>query len=143
MRRAFSVLFLLTLACATQQSKRPATIPPPDLNARLANRLFFGSGYDAPATIEVSITNRAQVPLAVRRVEVDAPGMRQFTLRRANRIFNETIPPGETKVLTLFTSATANTENARANVDEPLLLRVMADFEAEGARWREVLMMRE
>ena len=143
MRRSLSVLFLLTLACATQQSKRPATIPPPDLDARLANRLLFGSGYEAPATIEVSITNRAQVPIAVRRVEVDAPGMRQYTIRRANRVFNQTIPPGETKVLTLFTSATANTDDARANIDEPLLLRVMADFEAEGASWREVLMRRE
>lgn len=141
MRRNLSILLLLLAACASNQSKRPANIPQPDLGARLVNPLFFGSGAQAVATIEVGIRNRASVPLTVRRIEIDSPGMGQYTLMRSVRDYREVIAPGGEKAMTTFATAVAQTTTRPS---EPLQLRVILEFEAgEGQVWREIIMLRE
>jgi hypothetical protein len=142
MRRGISLLFLLTLVigCETAKSVRPATIPQPDIEARLVHPLHFGAGDTAPATIEVRVTNRGQVPIMARRVEIESPGMRQYTLDRGVRDFRETIQPGETKALTIFSRATALTT---VNPDEPLMIRAIVELSAGESVWREVIMMRQ
>ena len=139
MRRIVPFLLLLTLACATASSSRPATLPQPDIDSRLVTPIYFGAGIEAPATIEVSVRNRAQVPIIVRRIEITAPNMRQYTFLPAARTFRETVPPGETKLLIVSTRVT---EPLRDTPDEPLSLRVVVELEAEGNTWREVLMKR-
>src|SRR5687768_18603963 len=89
MRRSLPILLLLAFACASAPSGRPAGVPRPDIDARLVNPLFFGSSTSAPATIEVRVTNRGQVPIVVRRIELDSPGMGQYTLARYTREYNE------------------------------------------------------
>ena len=140
MRRAFSFLFLLTLACASSQSSRPASIAQPDLNAHMINPLFFGSGTTAPATIEVTVRNRANVPITVQRIELDSPGMGQYALGRVARDFKETVNPGEEKPFTVFATAYAQTTT---RPDEPLLIRAIVEFKAGDNHWREILMARE
>lgn len=143
MRSSLSILLLLTtLACGTaQRSARPAGIPQPDIDARLVNPLFFGSGTQAHATIEVNVQNRATVPISVRRIEIDSPGMAQYAIARSVRDYRESIPAGTTKSLTTFATAIAQTTTRPT---EPLMLRVIIEFEAgKGEVWREILMMRE
>ena len=140
MRRNLSVLLLLTLACASAQSTRPASIPQPDLDAHLVSPLFFGSGTSAAATIAVIARNRGPVPITVRRIEVDSPGMGQYTLGRAVRDYRDTLAPGEEKEMTVFATAYAQTTRRPT---EPLQLRVIVEFEAGESRWREVLLARE
>ena len=141
MLRKLSVLLLLTtLACASGQSSRPANIPQPELDAGLVSPLFFGSGTTAAATIAVRARNRSTVPITVRRIEVDAPGMGQYTLGRAVRDYRDTLAPGEAKEMTVFATAYAQTTRRPT---EPLQLRVIVEFESGEARWREVLMTRE
>lgn len=140
MRRTLSFLFLLTLACASSQSTRPASIPQPGLDAHLVNPLFFGSGTTAPATIELEVMNRANVPIQVIRASLDSPGMGQYTLGRAQREFKETIAPGQTKKLTIFATAFAQTTT---RPDEPLVLRAIVEFKSGESYWREILMTRE
>lgn len=144
MRRVVSFLFLLTfagaLACATARSSRPSTIPRPEISASLVHPLHFGGLDTSPATIEVRITNRSQVPVMVRRIEIESPGMRQYTLDRGVRDFRETIAAGETKALTVFSRATALTTT---NPDEPLLIRTVVEFAAGESVWREVMMLRQ
>jgi hypothetical protein len=141
MRRTLSILLLLTLACASTQSKRPANIPQPDMDVRMVNPLFFGSGNEAHATIEVVVKNRAAVPIIVRRIELDSPGMGQYTLLRSVRDYRETIAAGETKSLTTFATAIAQTTRQPT---EPLALRAIVEFVApEGTVWREILMLRQ
>jgi hypothetical protein len=140
MHRSLSILLLLVLACGSTQATRPAGVAQPDLNARLINPLFFGSGTEAHATIEVDVQNRANVPIIVRRIELDSPGMAQYSLRRSVRDYRETIPPGQTKSLTTFATAVAQTTRQPT---EPLMMRVMVEFEAaDGKVWREILMLR-
>ena len=144
MRRGLSFLLLLvvilTTACGSAKSTRPATIAQPDLDAGLATYLLFGSGTQAPANIDVRVTNRATVPITLRRVEIDSPGMGQYVIGRTIRDFRETIAPGETKVVAVFATAYAQTTRRPS---EPLQLRAIIEFEAGEARWREILMARE
>lgn len=144
MHRRLSFLLLLavlvTTGCGSAKSTRPASIPQPDLDAGLATELFFGSGTQAPANIDVKVTNRATVPIVLRRIEIDSPGMGQYVIGRAIRDFRETIAPGETKVVAVFATAYAQTTRRPS---EPLQLRAIIEFEAGEARWREILMARE
>lgn len=140
MHRTLSILLLLSLACAGATMKRPAGMPPPDVDARLVNPVFFGSGTSAPATIEVRVANRGQVPLVVRRIELDSPGMGQYTLARIARQFSETVAPGETKTMTVFATAIAQTTRRPT---EPLTIRAIVEIKAQGLVWREMVIMRD
>lgn len=142
MHRPVSLLILLTLVlgCATASSSRPASIPQPEIDARLVQALFFGGGTTAPATIEVRITNRGKTPIVVRRIVIDSPGMQQYTLDRGQREVQETIQPDETKRVNIFSRATAL---VGTDVTEPLNLRAVVDFESGQTSWREVVMLRQ
>jgi hypothetical protein len=139
MRRTLSFLLLLSLACGSTQARRPEGMPQPDIDADLVSPLFFGSGTTAPATIEVRVGNRGQAPIVLRRIEIDSPGMGQYTLLRYVRQHNETIPPGEVKALTAFATAVAQTTRRPS---EPLTIRAIVELQSQGQTWREVAMIR-
>jgi hypothetical protein len=137
MHRRVSLLFLVAVfagACGSAGSSRPASIAAPEIRAGVAGTVFFGSGSTAPANIDVSVTNRATVPIVLRRVEVDSPGMSTYGIIRTARTMRENIAPGETKSVTVFATAVTNVRNP----SEPLTLRVIADFENGKDRWREI-----
>jgi hypothetical protein len=143
MHRRLSLLFfvvavatLFTLGCGSTSSARPAGIAAPEVSSELMGTVFFGSGNTAPANIDVTVTNRATVPIVLRRVEVDSPGMATYAIRRTVRQYGETIAPGETKRVTVFATAITNVRNP----SEPLTLRTIADFEVGSNRWREIVM---
>ncbi|HEX6641637.1 MAG TPA: hypothetical protein VF215_11025 [Thermoanaerobaculia bacterium] len=140
MHRRVSLLFLVALiaACGSAGSGRPAAIAAPEIRAGVAGTIFFGSGSTAPANIDVEVTNVANVPITLRRVEVDSPGMGTYALRRASRIVRETIAPGETKRVTVFATAVTTVRNP----SEPLTIRVIAEFENGKDRWREITFAR-
>lgn len=137
MHRRVSLLFLVGLlasACGSASATRPANIAQPSIEAQLAGTVFFGSGTTAPANIDVAVTNTAGVPITLRRVEVDSPGMGSYGLIRTSREVRESIAPGETKLVTVFATAVTTVRNPT----EPLTIRVIADFENGKDRWREV-----
>lgn len=126
---------LLSLACASG-SVRPANIAAPSVEADLNGTVFFGSGNQAPANIDVTVTNNASVPITLRRVEIDSPGMGTYGIVRTSRTFRDTIAPGETKRVTVFATAVTRVRNP----SEPLTLRAIAEFESGKDRWREITM---
>jgi hypothetical protein len=130
------LITLLVIGCVSTSNQRPSGVAQPDLNVRLVNPPFFGSGTTAPATLEVTTTNRANVPITLRRLEIDSPGMIEYALIPFARDYNETIAPGETKTLTAF--ATARTGIARLTPSEPLSIRVAADFMVGKTRFRDI-----
>ena len=143
MGRRFSLLVVVVvsaslLACSGSGTSRPASIAPPAISAQLMHEIFFGSQNNAPATIEVRVLNRSNVPINIRRIELDSPGMAQYTILRNVRYFNEVVPPGETKAVGIV--VTAVTQVSRPT--EPLQIRAIVEFEAGGTRWRELLMER-
>lgn len=137
MHRRVSLLFLVVLfvaACGSTSSSRPANIAQPELTAALNGSVFFGSGNTAPANVDVMVTNRANVPIVLRRLEIDTPGMGTHGLIRTARTVRENLAPGETKIVTVFATAVTRVSNPR----EPLTIRVIADFENGKDRWREI-----
>ena len=146
MHRRVSLLFLVAVslvsvalfavACSSAGSARPANIAAPDLRAMVSGSVFYGSGTTAPVTIDVFITNRATVPIVLRRLEVDSPGMATHGLIRTARTMRENIAPGETKSVSVFATSVTNVQNP----SEPLQIRVIADFENGKDRWREIEM---
>jgi hypothetical protein len=137
MNRSVSILLFLLLACGSSEPPRPASIPQPDLSAELSDRPFFGSSDRAVVNVLVTVRNRATVPITVRRVEVDSPGMVQYTLRRGIRDFHKTLAPGEEKTVSVTTIAYTTTSRP----SEPLTIRAIVAFQAGEARWREMLIM--
>lgn len=141
MHRNLSILLLLVSVGCGSMAKRPANIPQPDLGARLVNPLFFGSGNEAAATVEIGVLNRAAVPIVLRRIELTTPSMGQYNLVALPLVLRETIGPTEERAFTMFATAIAQTTRRPT---EPLQMRLILEFESkDGAVWREVLMLRE
>jgi hypothetical protein len=147
MHRRVSLLFLVAVslvvvalfagACSSAGSARPANIAAPELSATISGgSVFYGSGTSAPVTVDVFITNRATVPIVLRRLEVDSPGMATHGLVRTSRTMRESIAPGETKNVSVFATSVTTVQYP----SEPLQIRVIADFENGKDRWREIEM---
>ena len=132
-------LVLLTLACASGNgSGRPDGVAEPTINIRQSSPIYFGSGTSAPVSLNVYVTNNANVPIRVRQVEIRSPGMSQFTLIQTSRLFGETIPPGESRTLSLM--ATAVRSQTRFRAEEPLSVVAVVRMEAKGQEFRKVVM---
>jgi len=131
--RLFAVLILA--ACASQ-STRPSTIAQPEIHLKMPASIFFGASSTAPASIEVEITNKADVPIRLRDIELSSPGMTEYTIRPIRRTFNDVIEPGQTRTFPLFATAVSNV--AVTSPTEPLALRAFLSFEANGTKFREV-----
>ena len=139
--RSAIIVFLLAVACGSGSggsnvsNKRPENIARPDISVDLASSIFWGSQESVPTTVDVTVTNRADQPISVRRVEVSSVNMTQYRLRTGVRDFRDTIAPGETKVLPVTTTA----DRFVTRPSEPLNLRAVLEIEAAGARWREIV----
>jgi len=142
MRRLLSVLPLLLVAagCASAppDQDRPADIARPEILFAQRGQILFGGGDTAPVKLDIQVRNRARVPLLVREVEVSSPQMITYGILRSVRAYNETIPPGETRTLEMIATAETSSTDRRA-YDEPLSIRAMVRFEANGVRFREVV----
>jgi hypothetical protein len=137
MRRLVSSLFVVLIAgCAS--SGRPANIAAPEADVRLVGSAYFGSGAVAPATVEVEVLNTAAIPIVIRRVEIDSPSMVQYRVIRTARTVRESLAPGETRVVSVMVPI----ERTSRQLNEPLVLRAVIDFESGSDRWREIVMTR-
>ena len=134
---AFSLLFLV-LACASGGNRRPADVAAPTIAVQQVNPIFFGSGTSAPVTLDVLVRNNANVPITVREVEVRSPGMSQYTLLRTSRLFNEAVPAGQTRTLSLVATAVRGQTQFRA--EEPLQVSAILRVEAKGKQFREIIL---
>lgn len=134
MSLSFSIL--IAAACSSGGGTRPSTVTQADVDVRTAGSLFFGSGTSAPLNLDVTVTNRARVPMTVRSIRVSSPGMMQFTILPAQKMFSTTLEPGETKNFPISTTAIAS--RSRLSPTEPLNLRADVDFETNGRRFKEI-----
>jgi len=136
MRYILSALLLVLATAGCASSGRPANISAPEIAVQQSGSIFFGSSQTAPVSIDVAVRNTSNVPLRLRNVRIDAAGMSQYSIYPTERIVNEALAPGETRVISLF--ATAVTNRTRLNVTEPLSVRATVELEHEGKRFREV-----
>jgi len=135
-----SLIMILTLACSSAGTSRPAGVAAPSIAVQQISPIFFGSGTSAPVSLEIHVRNNATVPIRVREIEIRSPGMSQFSLIRTSKLFGETIPPGETRTLSLI--ATAVREQTRFRAEEPLSVVANVRLEANGQQFREIVLQR-
>jgi hypothetical protein len=102
----------------------------------LASPVFFGSGTTAPANLEVLVENRAGVPIVVRNISIQSSGMLSWGIYPTQRMFNETVNPGEAKAFPMFATASART--SRMTPNEPLTVRTVVQFDAGKERFQEI-----
>ncbi|HEV7923397.1 MAG TPA: hypothetical protein VGR02_21650 [Thermoanaerobaculia bacterium] len=144
--RLLPSLFLIAIAAACSSSSnsadRPAGLARPEIGVRsTAASIFFGSGATAPVPLEVIVANNASVPLRVRRIQIESPGMAEYSLYPVTRMFNEEVGPGQTKTFNIV--ATAYTNISRLNPTEPLQVRATVEFEGpDQHRFREIVFQR-
>ena len=136
MRTLLASALLFLAACASTSSDRPANIAQPEIRIRQAGPMFLSQGT-TDVSIDVEVTNRADVALVLREVDISSPDSGQYVIHRARRLFNETIAPGETRKVSLSARATAT--NLRTPVGEPVSVRGFIRFEANGKPFREVV----
>ncbi|HYO76321.1 MAG TPA: hypothetical protein VE010_07655 [Thermoanaerobaculia bacterium] len=130
------VVLLLAAACGSSTTAdRPRGLAAPQIEVRPVGSMFFGSGSTAPITFEVTVGNPGTVALNLREVEITAPGMGTYQVRPVRRVFNEMIPAGDSRTVTLFTTAVTTVRDP----NEPLNLRTFVTFESNGVRWRELV----
>ena len=137
MRRALLFFALLVAGCTSSLASRPKDIPQPTIQVRQEGSIYFGSGMEAAASIDIEVTNNAKVPLLIKEVEVSSPGMAEYTIVRTSKLFNDTVEPGQSRVVGLV--ATAIARDVRRDRYEPLSLRAVIRFEAEGKAFREIV----
>jgi hypothetical protein len=131
------VLFFI-LGCASGGSGRPDGVAEPTIVIQQSSPIYFGSTTSAPVSLNVYVRNNANVPIRVRQIEIRSPGMSQFTLIQTSRLFGETIPPGETRTLSLM--ATAVRSQTRFRAEEPLSVVAVIRMEAKGQEFRQIVM---
>ena len=127
-------LTVLAVACASTP-QRPANVQQPEMQLSPASPIFFGSGTSAPASLDLAIANRANVPLTVVRIRIESSGIADYALRTYERNYRVTIEAGQVHVFPILTQAYAAYAGTRTA--EPLTVRVFVDFEAGGVRFRE------
>ena len=132
-------IVLLAAACASSSDDRvPASTSGglAGVGVTLLSPVFFGSGTNAPANIEVVVENRAGVPIVIRNVRLESSGMMSWGIYPTQRMFNETINAGEAKAFPMF--ATASARSSRMTPNEPLMVRAVVQFDAGKERYQEI-----
>jgi len=129
---AAALLVVFAAACASNSASKVASV-----SMRTHSLPFFGSGTSAPVNLDITVTNISNAPLTVRSIRVTSLNMLEYEVASVEKLFNETIAPGESKTVPYTTTAIRTASNDSA--DEDLSLRAEIDFEAAGGkRTREV-----
>jgi hypothetical protein len=137
-RSILAVALLIATACASGGSQRPANMPRPDLRVAVVDTPFFGSGTDAPISFNVEVSNVGGEPIVVRSIRILSQGSVQVGVRPYQRVLQESIPAGQSKVFNLTSMAYIASEGGRFNPSEALNIRADAYFESGGKQFREI-----
>ncbi len=135
MRARLLPLALLLAACASGGA-RPASIARPGIDIVVRDTLYMDRSGTGPLTVEVHVRNDGKQPVVVRRVRVQSWAMTEYAIVPAEKIVRETIAPGETRAIII--DATGYRKVSQRNLNEPLTLRALVDFEADGKAFREI-----
>jgi hypothetical protein len=127
------VLVAMLAACSTAGTEGV----PADIAVSLASPLFFGADSRSNADFDVTITNRATVPVRIRRVSIASGAVIQYVITPLERSFDEPLAPGQSKTVRLATEAIASV--AGVNPAEPMRVRIVAELETpDGSRVRKI-----
>ena len=136
MKRAALALLLIAVAGCASKGASSSNPYKPSVDITQSGAIFFGSGTRAPVTLQVHVTNHSKEPMVVRKIRLDSWSMLSYAIYPVERLFKETLAPGEMK--TLIMNAAAYTNQTRLTPNEPLSLRTQVDYEVLGKQYRDM-----
>jgi hypothetical protein len=133
--RQFVVTIALLAAACASGGGPGANIPKPKLQIIARTNLSevmptVASGIDV--RYEIVITNNAQIPITLKRIDLDSMAGGGYQLQSRARVFDVAIPAGETRSVDFAAVAFINDANF-ASASAPVAVRAQALFDsAEG-----------
>ena len=138
---AVSVLFIAA-ACTSgnQLSKNVAHIPQPEITiigrTDMTNIPTVAAGV--PAHFEFRIVNQADVPITLRRIDLDSLGGGSIGIQSKNRQFDTVIAPHSVQSVDFLTTAFVNDPSSFAG-RSPVLIRAVALFDSPEGSLQKVV----
>ena len=135
--------FLLAAACASS-GVPGAKIPSPKLQI-ISRTNLADVAPSVPTGIavhyEIRISNEAAVPVTLKRIDLDAMAGGGFTVEAKTRVYDVTIPPGETRSVEFVTTAYIN-DPLSYQSRSPVAIRAQALFESPEGKVQSIAQQR-
>ena len=138
---AFSLLFIAA-ACTSgnQISQNVAHIPQPEITiigrTDMTNIPTLAAGIQAH--FEFRIVNQAEVPITLRRIDLDSLGGGSIGIQARNRQFNTVIAPHSVQTVDFLTTAFVNDPNSFSG-RSPVQIRGVAVFDSPDGSLQKVV----
>lgn len=143
MRTSISLFALLIAAACTsgnQISQNAAHIPQPEITiigrTDMMNIPTVAAGV--PAHFEFRIVNQADVPITLRRIDLDSLGGGTVGIQAKNRQFNTTIAPHSVQSVDFLTTAFINDQGSFTG-RSPVQIRAVAVFDSPAGGLQKVV----
>ena len=142
-RRTLAFIALFAAACSSGGGIG-ANIPKPKL--QIISRTNIAEAVGSMATginvhYEVVITNNAQIPITLTRIDLDAMAGGGFELQSKTRQFDVTIPPGETRSVDFVTAAYIRDPTGN-DARTPVAVRAQALFDSAEGKLQSIVQQR-
>jgi hypothetical protein len=143
MRNALTfTALLIAAACSSsnQLSQNAAHIPQPEITiigrTDLVNIPSIAAGV--PAHFEFRIVNQADVPITLRRIDLDSLGGGSIGIQARNRQFDTVIAPHQAQSVDFLTTAFLNDPNS-FNGRSPVQIRAVALFDSPAGSLQKIV----
>ncbi|HJT18010.1 MAG TPA: hypothetical protein VJ853_11500 [Thermoanaerobaculia bacterium] len=123
----------LALGCASAAPQQNTTAPlnEPEIQiAQLSNVADAARHMTGPLSVQyqVHIGNPANVPITIKRIDVNSIGTGAYTVRPTSNPFNQSLQPGHAVALTFWAPAFVD-DVTIAGANGPVTLRVAVQYE--------------
>ena len=140
MKRALIVTLLVAAACASSDN---VVSPPPEIEIVQVYgpaNIPYSRGQDSTmGEYAFRVTNKANIPITLRRIELSSIGGTTIALRREDRAFNRTVNPGSAEVVSLLARVFFLSSSSGSPTNEPLTIRAVLYFESQNGSFRKIV----
>jgi len=142
-RKTLALLALFAAACASGGGPG-ANIPKPKL--QIIARTNLSETVPSIATginvrYEIEITNNAQIPITLKRIDLDAMSGGGFEVQAKTRTYDVTIAPGDTRSVDFVTSVFIQDPSSYES-RAPVAIRAQALFDSAEGKVQSVVQQR-
>ena len=142
-RKTLALIALFAAACSSGGGVG-ANIPKPKL--QIIARTNLSEAAPSMATginvhYEIEITNNAQIPITLKRIDLDSMAGGGFELQSKTRQFDVTIPPGDTRSVDFVTAAYIKDPTGN-DARTPVAVRAQALFDSPEGKLQSIVQQR-
>ena len=142
--RTIALTILIIAGCATGPAGPIAQLPRPKVTIIARTNLADTSPTMAsgvPVHYEIRITNQADIPITLKRVDLDAMAGGGFQVQAKTRIFDVTIAPAETRSVDFDTTAYISDPNGYES-RQPVAIRAVTLFDTAQGKLQSITQQR-